>query len=109
MSPATPEPSTDAAPSDLPDLAAVRRSIDELDERLVGLLVARQHLVARAGDFKADDAAVRAPARAAAVVERAARRAEEAGGSGALVRRIYTAMVESYIEFEGGVSRRRPR
>ncbi len=83
------------------DLDAVRRDIDTLDQELVAVLVRRQHLVARAAKFKRSDSEVLAPERVVAVVTRAQSLAAEAGGSGALVGRIFESMVAEFIAFEG--------
>lgn len=88
------------ASSELADLDAVRAAIDALDSQLIELLVRRQHLVSRAGAFKRNDEEVRAPERATAVIARARRLAEEAGGSADVIGDIFEAMVAAYIEHE---------
>ncbi|KQX64521.1 chorismate mutase [Angustibacter sp. Root456] len=83
-----------------PDLASVRAALDELDGRVVELLVERQHLVAQAAAFKHTDSEVQAPQRVAAVVRRARQLAEQHGGSGDLVEQVYTALVAAFVAHE---------
>lgn len=56
-------------------LTAVRRSIDDLDERLVEILVERLDLATEAGRIKGDDGATWVPAREEAVLDRACQQA----------------------------------
>jgi len=57
----------------------VRAAIDRIDDQIVALLAQRQEQVRAAAAFKADDAAVRAPDRRAALLARVRERAEAEG------------------------------
>jgi isochorismate pyruvate lyase len=81
-------------------LEEIRSGIDALDEQIVTLLAARQKLVTAAARYKTDAAAVRAPARRAAVMQRLHHLAEQNGASPELVRRVYTEMIDAFIELE---------
>src|SRR5262245_14185389 len=59
------------------ELANIRASIDAIDAQVVKLLAAREALVRQAAPLKADTDAVRAPARAQAVVDRAGQLARQ--------------------------------
>ena len=69
-------------------LAAVRAGIDQLDGEIVERLADRQRLVRRAGRLKGDAAAVRAPARVAAVLARVPGLAGEHGANPDLGARV---------------------
>lgn len=81
-------------------LSEVRAAIDALDDQIVALLAARQAQVKRVVAFKADDAAVRAPDRRAAVMARLRQRALDEGLASDVVDRVYTAMIDAFIELE---------
>lgn len=89
-------------PSEELDLTDVRAAIDVLDERIVALLGERQGWVEQAGRLKQGhpDAAVRAPARAEAVVERVRALAGPAGASPEVVERTYRALIAAFIDLE---------
>jgi isochorismate pyruvate lyase len=81
-------------------LAEVRAQIDRIDDRIVALLAERQQLVRQAGTYKAEEAAVRAPDRRASMMQRLRRRSIEEGVSPEVVARVYTAMIDGFIELE---------
>jgi isochorismate pyruvate lyase len=81
-------------------LEEIRSGIDALDEQIVTLLAARQKLVTAAARYKSETAAVRAPARRAAVMQRLHHLALQKGASPELVRRVYTEMIDAFIELE---------
>lgn len=81
-------------------LAGIRAGIDALDAEIVALLARREELVRRAAPLKADDAAVRAPARVEQVIARVRGLAAEAGASPDTVERIYRGMIAAYIDLE---------
>lgn len=78
----------------------VRSRIDELDEQIVKLLAARQILVNQAAPFKTDDSTVRAPDRRAAMMARRHELALQEGVSPEVVRRVYDAMIDAFIDLE---------
>ncbi|GAA4872295.1 chorismate mutase [Actinomycetospora straminea] len=84
-------------------LDEVRAAIDRIDDQIVVLLAQRQEQVRAAAAFKSDDAAVRAPARRAAVIARLRQRAEEEGVHPDVVAATYTAMIDAFIALELGV------
>ncbi|GAA4609986.1 isochorismate pyruvate lyase [Actinoplanes octamycinicus] len=81
-------------------LAGVRREIDAIDGEMVRLLAAREALVRRAGALKADEQAVRAPARVDEVIGKVRALAGEAGASPEVVERVYRAMIGAFIDLE---------
>lgn len=85
----------------------VRAAIDRIDDQIVALLAQRQAQVEAAATFKADDAAVRAPDRRAALLARVRDRAVEEGASPDVVTATYTAMVDAFIALELGERRTR--
>ena len=81
-------------------LAAVRAAIDSTDGEIVERLARRERLVRRAGALKGDAAAVRAPARVAAVLSRVRELARGAGADPELVARVYRTMIAAFVEQE---------
>jgi len=81
-------------------LAEVRSQIDQIDEHIVRLLAARQKLVKEAALHKTDEHSVRAPDRRAAMMARRHEWAIREGVSPEVVRRVYDAMVEAFIDLE---------
>ncbi|MDL4773852.1 MULTISPECIES: chorismate mutase [Thermomonosporaceae] len=81
-------------------LAEVRARIDGIDDDLVRLLADRQALVRAAAEFKADEQAVRAPARVEQVVARARERALAAGLSPDVAEPVWRAMITAFIDLE---------
>ena len=78
----------------------VRSHIDEIDEQIITLLAARQKLVKEAARYKSDTEAVRAPDRRAAMMERRRDLAIREGVSPEVIRRVYTAMIDAFIDLE---------
>jgi isochorismate pyruvate lyase len=85
----------------------VRAAIDRIDDQIVALLAQRQEQVRAAAAFKADDVAVRAPDRRAALMARVRERAEAEGADPDVVAATYTAMVDAFIGLELGEHRAR--
>lgn len=85
----------------------VRAAIDRIDDQIVALLAQRQAQVEAAATFKADDAAVRAPDRRAALLARVRDRAVEEGANPDVVTATYSAMVDAFIALELGERRTR--
>lgn len=81
-------------------LEEVRSRIDSLDRRIVQLIAERQRCVIAAGALKADEQAVRAPARVEQVVAKVRALAEESGGSPDVVESTYRAMIAAFIDLE---------
>ncbi|MBG6092313.1 chorismate mutase [Actinomadura viridis] len=86
-----------ADPKSLPE---VRAGIDAIDADLVRLLAERQALVRAAARFKADEQAVRAPARVEQVVASARERAVAAGLSPVVAEAVWRAMISAFIDLE---------
>ncbi|MEU0938586.1 chorismate mutase [Embleya sp. NPDC005971] len=95
--------------SDPENLADVRARIDALDLELTRLLARRQELVRAAADFKADEAAVRAPDRVEQVVAAARERATVEGLAPEVAEAVWRAMIAAFIEFELARHRDSPR
>jgi enamine deaminase RidA (YjgF/YER057c/UK114 family)/chorismate mutase len=78
----------------------VRREIDSLDDQIVALLAQRQQQVIRAAEYKSSSAEVRAPRRRAQMMHRLHTRAIELGVDPEVVTKVYTAMIDGFIELE---------
>ncbi|WP_067821238.1 chorismate mutase [Nocardia inohanensis] len=83
-------------------LEEVRGEIDAIDARIVELLGARQQLVFRAATFKRDPDEVRAPDRRARMMVRLRELALQHGVEPELIERVYTTMIDGFIEIEQG-------
>lgn len=88
-------------------LAHVRLQIDALDRQIVRLIASRQEWVEKAGAFKKDDAAVRAPGRVEQVIAKVRALAEEMDASPRVVEQTYRAMIGAFIGLELNVHRAR--
>lgn len=81
-------------------LEEIRGQIDALDRSIVDLLVERGEYVTQAAGFKRNDNEVRAPHRAAEVIENARRSAAAAGGNPLVIGRIYAEIVAAFTDAE---------
>ena len=81
-------------------ISEVRSHIDQIDEQIVKLLAVRQKLVKEAARYKTDEHAVRAPDRRAAMMTRLRDLAIREGVSPGVVRRVYDAMIDAFIDLE---------
>ncbi|MCY9785593.1 chorismate mutase [Nocardiopsis sp. EMB25] len=81
-------------------LSEVRSQIDAIDGRIVRLLAARQVLVKQAAAYKGDGDAVRAPDRRAAMMTRLRELAVTEGVAPEVVERVYTEMIDAFIDLE---------
>lgn len=92
--------STDQPAHRVTSLAEVRAAINALDDQLVALLATRQRHVQAAATYKTDETAVHAPDRRAQVMNRMHQRALAEGVDPEVVQRIWTAMIDGFIELE---------
>jgi isochorismate pyruvate lyase len=93
-----------------PEMAALRKKIDALDERLVDLLAERQRCIESAAEIKSRIGwPARISARVDEVLARVASRAGEKNLDEALARSIWTALVEWSIGYEERLMRSRDR
>jgi len=81
-------------------LADVRANIDRIDRQIVALMAERGQYVAEAGRFKADPAAVSAPARVEAIVAKVKALARQDGLAESVVERSYRAMIAAFEDYE---------
>ncbi len=81
-------------------LAEVRANIDRIDRQIVALMAERGQYVAEAGRFKADPAAVSAPARVEAIIAKAKALAREDGLAESVAERSYRAMIAAFEDYE---------
>ena len=81
-------------------LIEVRDNIDRLDRRIVALMAERGKYVAEAGRFKADPAAVSAPARVEAIIAKVKTIAREDGLAESVAERSYRAMIAAFEDYE---------
>jgi chorismate mutase len=81
-------------------LDEVRRSIDDIDARIVSLLAERRGYVLQAARFKATPDAVRVPAREAQVISNVKALAYRAGIEPELVEALYRQMIDGFVRIE---------
>ena len=81
-------------------LAEVRDNIDRIDRQIVALMAERGKYVAEAGRFKADPAAVSAPARVEAIIARVKAMAREDGLAESVAELSYRAMIAAFEDYE---------
>ncbi len=96
------EPSVDGGKC-CKSLAEVRENIDRIDRDLVRLMAQRQKYVAEAGRFKANPAAVSAPARVEQVIEKVKKLAREEGLAEAVAEKAFRAMIAGFEDYERDV------
>ena len=88
-------------------LAEVRDNIDRIDRDIVKLMAERQKYVAEAGRFKANPAAVSAPARVDQVVAKVKAVAKDAGLSEDVAEKTFRAMIAGFEDYERDVWNKR--
>ncbi len=81
-------------------LSEVRDNIDRLDRQIIALMAERGKYVAEAGRFKADPAAVGAPARVEAIIAKVRTIAREDGLAESVAERSYRAMIAAFEDYE---------
>ena len=81
-------------------LAEVRDNIDRIDRQIVALMAERGKYVAEAGRFKADPAAVSAPARVEAIITKVKAMAADDGLAPEVAERAYRAMIAAFEDYE---------
>lgn len=81
-------------------LAEVRENIDRINRDLVRLLAERQKYVAEAGRFKANPAAVSAPARVEQIIQNVKALARQQGLSEAVAEKTFRAMISGFEDYE---------
>ncbi len=81
-------------------LTQVRDNIDRIDHAIVALMAERGKYVAEAGRFKADPAAVSAPARVEAIILKVKALAHEDGLAEPVAERSYRAMIAAFEDYE---------
>lgn len=81
-------------------LGEVRDNIDRIDRQIVALMAERGKYVAEAGRFKADPAAVSAPARVEAIIVKVKALAREDGLAEPVAERSYRAMIAAFEDYE---------
>jgi isochorismate pyruvate lyase len=96
------EPSVDGGKC-CKSLSEVRENIDRVDRDLVRLMAERQKYVAEAGRFKANPAAVSAPARVEQVIEKVKGLAREEGLAEAVAEKTFRAMIAGFEDYERDV------
>lgn len=81
-------------------LSEVRANIDRIDHAIVALMAEREKYVSEAGRFKKDPAAVSAPARVEAIVEKVRADASAQGLDPTVAEKTYRAMIAAFEDFE---------
>ena len=79
----------------------IRKAIDTLDREIVTLLATRIRFIEAAARIKQDRGEVRDEWRKKDVIDKAVRRAGEVGMDEKVLRKVYEALVEGCIEYEG--------
>lgn len=87
-------------PEDCNSMAEVRAGVDEVDERLVGMLARRFGYMAAASRIKTGRETVRDEARKAQVIANARRHACAGGVPEVLVAELWELLVEASISYE---------
>jgi isochorismate pyruvate lyase len=81
-------------------LTEVRANIDRLDHEIILLMAERGRYVAEAGRFKANPAAVSAPARVEEIIAKVRTIAREDGLAESVADRSYRAMIAAFEDYE---------
>jgi isochorismate pyruvate lyase len=81
-------------------LTEVRANIDRLDHEIIRLMTERGRYVAEAGRFKANPAAVSAPARVEEIIAKVRTIAREDGLAESVAERSYRAMIAAFEDYE---------
>ena len=81
-------------------LLEVRSNIDRLDHEIIRLMAERGQYVAEAGRFKANPAAVSAPARVEEIIAKVRTIARENGLAEGVAERTYRAMIAAFEDYE---------
>jgi isochorismate pyruvate lyase len=81
-------------------LLEVRDNIDRIDRAIIALMAERGQYVAEAGRFKADPAAVSAPARVEAIIAKVRTIARQNGLAESVAERSYRAMIGAFEDYE---------
>jgi isochorismate pyruvate lyase len=82
------------------DLNDVRESIDKVDKEIIKLIAERSFYVHQAAKFKKDKNDVQSPDRVKKVIEKVRLLGKENGVNEDLVEKVYTCMIESFINLE---------
>jgi isochorismate pyruvate lyase len=82
------------------NLGEVRGHIDQLDHEIIRLMAERGKYVAEAGRFKADPAAVSAPARVEEIIVKVRAIARENGLAETVAEKSYRAMIAAFEDYE---------
>jgi isochorismate pyruvate lyase len=88
-------------------LAEVRDNIDRIDHQIVTLMAEREKYVGEAGRFKANPAAVSAPARVEQVIIKVKAMAKESGLSEEVAEKTFRAMIAGFEDYERDVWNKR--
>jgi isochorismate pyruvate lyase len=81
-------------------LLEVRSNIDRIDHQIILLMAERGRYVAEAGRFKADPAAVSAPARVEEIILKVKAIAEQNGLAESVAEPTYRAMIAAFENYE---------
>src|ERR1700712_5940113 len=81
-------------------LDEVRGNIDRIDREILAAMADRGKYVAEAGRFKADPAAVSAPARVEEIILKVRKIAQENGLAESVAEKSYRAMIAAFEDYE---------
>ena len=81
-------------------LEEVRANIDRIDHQIIELIAERKNYVCQASKFKKDTAAVQAPKRVEAVIEKVRSLARDNDIDENLVEAVYRTMITQFVNLE---------
>ena len=95
-------------PEECEDMLEIRVEIDSIDREIIRLIGQRYRYVKAATKFKTSESSVKAPGRfAAMLIERKAWAAQQ-GLSGEMIEKLYTDMVNYFIQEELNLWKNKP-
>lgn len=87
-------------PEECLNIQDIRREIDRIDQEIITLIGKRYEYVKAAANFKTGEASVKAPDRVASMLKKRREWAEEAGLDPDVIEKLYTDLVNYFIQEE---------
>ena len=85
-------------PEECTNIQEIREEIDRIDQEVIALIGKRYQYVKAAAKFKTSETSVKAPDRFAAMLQRRRAWAEEAGLDPDVIEKLYTDLVNYFIQ-----------
>ncbi len=89
-----------AKKNNTPEMKAVRSKIDEIDNKLLPLMVKRSKLVEKALELKVSKSEIVDKKRINEITKKIAHRTKQLGGNTKLLSSIWLSIIENFIKFE---------